>query len=198
MQAKINRKSMIINQNINDVNTPFLIYQTDQNKEKGESNKNNEKSDKNKCENQDQDKKQDQVNNTLTSPSPIPQTVEKARKLYVTSSDKVVGHNAHNSTDITTATHNIIEANELIEGQVKELHKLAELRQQLLAAENSLKLSVMNYMQLHTYLKMGDHFLASWKSSTRKMFDIPQFKIDFPDLYDCYAKEISLRTFRLY
>ena len=75
MQGQTNRKSMIINQNINDVNTPFLIYQTDQNKEKGESNKNNEKSDKNKCENQDQDKKQDQVNNTLTSPSPIPQTV---------------------------------------------------------------------------------------------------------------------------
>ena len=192
MQDQGNRKSKIINQNINDVNTPFLIYQTDQNKEKGESNKNNEKSDKNKCENQDQ------VNNTLTSPSPIPQTVEQARKLYASSSDKVVGHNANNSTDITTATHNIIEANELIEGQVKELHKLAELHQQLLAAENSLKLSVMNYMQLHTYLKMGDYFLASWKSSTRKMFDIPQFKIDFPDLYDCYAKEISLRTFRLY
>jgi predicted phage-related endonuclease len=154
---------------------------------------------------QDQDKNQEQhvpslnkkknkpqgvvLNNTVKqtslTPSLIPQTIEQARKFYAVSSDNI-------------AKQNIIEANELIAEKVAELHKLEELHQKLLCTENNLKLEVMNYMQLHTHLKKGDYILASWKSSTRKTFEIPKFKDEFPDLYAIYIKEISTRTFRLY
>ncbi|MDD9334537.1 MAG: hypothetical protein PV347_00560 [Rickettsiaceae bacterium] len=119
------------------------------------------------------------------SPSAVPQTIEQARKVYAISSDNI-------------ASQNIIEANESIAEKVAELNKLEELQQTLLATENTLKLEVMNYMQLHTYLKKGDHILVSWKSTTRKTFEIPKFKEDFPDLYTTYVKEISTRNFRLY
>lgn len=119
------------------------------------------------------------------SPSAVPQTIKQARKVYAISSDNI-------------ASQNIIEASESIAEKVAELNKLEELQQTLLATENTWKLEVMNYMQLHTYLKKGDHILVSWKSTTRKTFEIPKFKEDFPDLYTTYVKEISTRNFRLY
>jgi hypothetical protein len=82
--------------------------------------------------------------------------------------------------------------------KVKELNQLEEIHQQLLCKEDSLKLEVMNYMQCHIYLKKGDHILVSWKDTTRKTFDLPKFKGDYPEIYSEYVKEISPSLFRLY
>ncbi|WP_341756503.1 MULTISPECIES: hypothetical protein [unclassified Candidatus Tisiphia] len=129
------------------------------------------------------------VNDTekQTAPEVMPQTIEQARKHYAISS---------NNDNI--ASQNIIEANDLIAEKVKELNQLEEIHQQLLCKEDSLKLEVMNYMQFHIYLKMGDHMLVSWKNCTRKTFDIPKFKSDYPEIYSEYVKETSPRLFRLY
>lgn len=129
----------------------------------------------------------DTVKHTPSSPEVMPQTVEQARKHYAIFSD-------HENV----ASQNIIEANESIAEKVNELHKLEKIHQQLLCTEDSLKLEVMNYMQFHIYLKMGDHVLVSWKNCTRKTFDLPRFKGDYPELYSEYVKEISPRLFRLY
>ncbi|MCC8372052.1 MAG: hypothetical protein LN568_04880 [Rickettsia endosymbiont of Pseudomimeciton antennatum] len=118
-------------------------------------------------------------------PQTMPQTVEQARKHYTISSNNI-------------DSRNIIEANESIAEKVKELHQLEEMQQHLLCKEDSLKLEVMNYMQFHIYLKMGDNVLVSWKNCTRRTFDIPKFKGDYPELYSEYVKEISPRLFRLY
>jgi hypothetical protein len=133
------------------------------------------------------------VNNTIQQaslapeviPQTMPQTVEQARKHYAISSNNI-------------DSRNIIEANESIAEKVKELHQLEEMQQHLLCKEDSIKLEVMNYMQFHIYLKMGDNVLVSWKNCTRRTFDIPKFKGDYPELYSEYVKEISPRLFRLY
>ncbi|MCC8372046.1 MAG: hypothetical protein LN568_04840 [Rickettsia endosymbiont of Pseudomimeciton antennatum] len=85
-------------------------------------------------------------------PQTMPQTVEQARKHYAISSNNI-------------DSRNIIEANESIAEKVKELHQLEEMQQHLLCKEDSIKLEVMNYMQFHIYLKMGDHILVSWKNA---------------------------------
>ncbi|WP_341749378.1 hypothetical protein [Candidatus Tisiphia endosymbiont of Sialis lutaria] len=115
----------------------------------------------------------------------MPQTVEQARKHYAISSDNV-------------ASQNIIEANEVIAEKVEELHRLDTIHQQLLCTEESIKLEVMNYMQFHIYLKMGDNVLVSWKNYTSRTFDLAKFKGDYPELYSEYVKEISPRLFKLY
>ncbi|WP_341758439.1 hypothetical protein [Candidatus Tisiphia endosymbiont of Ditula angustiorana] len=135
----------------------------------------------------------DTIKQTSTTPEVIPQTVsqtmpqtvEQARKHYAISSNNV-------------DSQNIIEANDAIAEKVKELNQLEEIHQQLLCKEDSLKLEVMNYMQFHVYLKKGDHILVSWKHATRKTFDLPKFKGDYPEIYGEYVKEISPRLFRLY
>ncbi|MDR0330001.1 MAG: hypothetical protein LBH99_05045 [Rickettsia sp.] len=129
----------------------------------------------------------DTVKQTSTTPETMPQTVEQARKHY-----------AIFSNNDNVASQNIIEANDSIAKKVEELHKLEERHQQLLCTEDSLKLEVMNYMQFHIYLKMGDHMLVSWKNCSRRTFDLPKFKGDYPELYNEYVKEISPRLFRLY
>ncbi|MFU7502938.1 MAG: hypothetical protein ACE1S7_05980 [Candidatus Tisiphia sp.] len=115
----------------------------------------------------------------------MPQTVEQARKHYAISSNNV-------------DSQNIIEANDAIAEKVKELNQLEEIHQQLLCKEDSLKLEVMNYMQFHIYLKKGENILVSWKQATRKTFDLPKFKGDYPEMYSEYVKEVSPRLFRLY
>ncbi|UCM85905.1 MAG: hypothetical protein LF885_01185 [Rickettsia endosymbiont of Culicoides impunctatus] len=120
-----------------------------------------------------------------TTSQTMPQTVEQARKHYAISSNNI-------------DSRNIIEANESIAEKVKELHQLEEMQQHLLCKEDSIKLEVMNYMQFHIYLKMGDNVLVSWKNCTRRTFDLPKFKGDYPELYSEYVKEISPRLFRLY
>ncbi|WP_375318955.1 hypothetical protein [Candidatus Tisiphia endosymbiont of Oplodontha viridula] len=129
------------------------------------------------------------VNDTVkqTPPEVLPQTIEQARKHYAISSN-----------NDTVASQNIIEANDVIAEKVKELNQLEEMHQQLLCKEDSLKLEVMNYMQFHIYLKMGDHMLVSWKNCPRRTFDLPKFKGDYPEIYSEYVKEISPRLFRLY
>ncbi|WP_375333959.1 hypothetical protein [Candidatus Tisiphia endosymbiont of Xenochironomus xenolabis] len=121
-----------------------------------------------------------------TTSQTMPQTVEQARKHYAISSS--------NNID----SRNIIEANESIAEKVKELHQLEEMQQHLLCKEDSIKLEVMNYMQFHIYLKMGDNVLVSWKNCTRRTFDLAKFKGDYPEIYSEYVKEISPRLFRLY
>ncbi|WP_375332611.1 MULTISPECIES: hypothetical protein [unclassified Candidatus Tisiphia] len=135
----------------------------------------------------------DTVKQTSTTPEVIPQTVsqtmpqtaQQARKHYAISSNNV-------------DSQNIIEANDAIAEKVKELNQLEEIQQQLLCKEDSLKLEVMNYMQFHIYLKKGDNILVSWKQATRKTFDLPKFKGDYPEMYSEYVKEVSPRLFRLY
>ncbi|WP_425362772.1 hypothetical protein [Candidatus Tisiphia endosymbiont of Hybos culiciformis] len=133
------------------------------------------------------------VNDTIKQTSPevtsqtMPQTVEQARKHYAISSN-----------NDSVASQNIIEANESIAEKVKELNQLEEIHQKLICKEDSLKLEVMNYMQFHIYLKMGDHMLVSWKNCTRRTFDLPKFKVDYPEIYSEYVKEISPRLFKLY
>lgn len=133
----------------------------------------------------------DTVKQTSTTPEVIPQTVsqtmpqtaQQARKHYAISSNNV-------------DSQNIIEANDAIAEKVKELNQLEEIHQQLLCKEDSLKLEVMK--QFHIYLKKGDNILVSWKQATRKTFDLPKFKGDYPEMYSEYVKEVSPRLFRLY
>ncbi|WP_425363426.1 hypothetical protein [Candidatus Tisiphia endosymbiont of Hybos culiciformis] len=129
----------------------------------------------------------DTVKQISATPEVMPQTVEQARKHYAISSN-----------DDSVARQNIIEANESIAEKVKELHELEEIHQKLICKEDSLKLEVMNYMQFHIYLKMGDNVLVSWKNCTRRTFDLPKFKVDYPEIYSEYVKEISPRLFKLY
>lgn len=113
------------------------------------------------------------------------QTIEQARKQYTICNEQI-------------DKQDIIEANKEIIAKVQEFNKLDELYNTLVAKQNSIKLIVMNYMQFYTYLKMDDHILVSWKKSTRKTFDLSKFKLELPDLYETYLKEISTRNFKLH
>jgi len=117
----------------------------------------------------------------------MPETIEEAKKLY--------SQESNNSTPDNYS--NIIEATPLIVKTVKDLHKLEELKKQLLANEDRLKLEVMNYMQMHALLASNGVIIASWKNSTRKSFDTIAFKKEFPDLYTSYLQDINIRCFRL-
>ena len=110
----------------------------------------------------------------------VPKTMSEAKKLY-------------QNCSATT-----IEANEQIISIVDELNKLEELKKQLQEKENNLKLDIMNYMQMHHYLKAGDTYLVSWKSVNRKTFDLFKFKDELPDLYTSYLRESTARAFRLH
>lgn len=73
-------------------------------------------------------------------------------------------------------TVNTVNATAEIVKTVKDLQRLEELKKQLLANEDRLKLEVMNYMQLHSQLWFEGVIIASWKNSTSKSFDLTTFK----------------------
>ena len=90
-----------------------------------------------------------------------------------------------------------IEATKEIATIVEDLNKLEELKKQLLEKEDSLKVTVMNYMQLHSKLRFNNRYIASWKSHSRSSFDLPAFKNEFPDMYELFLKESTSRVFKL-
>ncbi|WP_341794119.1 MULTISPECIES: hypothetical protein [unclassified Rickettsia] len=116
------------------------------------------------------------------SPAPKvrePITTNEARDLY---------SNALDST---------IEATKDIVTIVEDLNKLEELKKQLLEKEDILKVSVMNYMQLHSKLTFNNKCLVTWKSHSRSSFDLTSFKTEYPLMYELFQKESSNRVFRL-
>ena len=126
--------------------------------------------------------------NTANYTLSLPQTVEAAKKLY---------NETEPDADAVDQHTNTIEATKEIAKTVEDLNRLEKLRKQLLATEDRLKLEVMNYMQMHTYLSFDSFTIASWKRYTRKSFEQTKFKDDFPDLYSSYLHDITIRSFKL-
>jgi len=95
------------------------------------------------------------------------------------------------------ALDSTIEATKDIVTVVEDLNKLEELKKQLLEKEDSLKVTVMNYMQLHSKLTFNNKCLISWKRHSRSSFDLTSFKTEYPLMYELFQKESSNRVFRL-
>jgi predicted phage-related endonuclease len=107
------------------------------------------------------------------------ETLDQAKQLYPDSSDQT------------------IEATPEIATLVSDLKRLEDLKKQLVAKEEAIKLKVMNYMREHSRLKFEDYTLITWKSQSRQIFDQHNFKIEFPDLHESFMKDTTCRVFSI-
>lgn len=103
-----------------------------------------------------------------------------------------------NDNDIIEPKVDYIQASDEIIQAIDELKKFGELKKRLQSAEDHYRDKVMNFMQLHQQLKNGAFTLATWKTHSRSFFDSSTFKEEFPDLYNSYLKENSVRVFKLH
>lgn len=123
--------------------------------------------------------------------------LSEAKELYAIASQKQAKNLSEAKELYATANGNEIAATESIVKLTKELKKLETLKKQLVYKEEAVKLQVMNYMQDHSCLKSGDLILATWKNTTRNIFDLAAFKEAYPSLYHSFLTETSSRVFRL-
>jgi predicted phage-related endonuclease len=84
---------------------------------------------------------------------------------------------------------------------IKKIEQLKEVKRQikeLEEKETELTKAIMEVLQEHEAgIDDTGRVLVEWKNFTRTEFDTKRFKVEHPDLYEKYAIEKILRTFRI-
>jgi hypothetical protein len=103
--------------------------------------------------------------------------------------------------DLPKATKSIdteIVANDEINSVIEILIKTKNIINFNKSIEQQLTSQIKEFMQDNQILKSPDNLkLASWKTSTRKLFSQSAFKEDHPKLYQNYLKDSRSRAFRI-